>query len=253
MNSCRLTGHIHSLETLGAADGPGLRLVIFMQGCPLRCRYCHNPDTWAMNGGQKTSVSELVQKARRFQPYFGQSGGVTLSGGEPLMQAAFTAELLFSLKEAGFSTALDTCGWWPPAKDPEILSRILEQTDLAILDVKNPEPEKFQWLTGKNIEPLHHFLDACAAARTRLWIRQVIVPGWNDQTGDIEKLAGFLAGWPDLQLKKIELLPYHTLGLAKWQKLGQPYPLAGTKPLDPKVLQDLQMQADLLISQRRSQ
>jgi len=242
-------GWIHSLETLGALDGPGLRLVVFLQGCPLRCRYCHNPDTWAAGGGQMVSVAELVRRALRFQPYFGTSGGVTLSGGEPLMQPEFTAALLRELKTAGLSTALDTSGWLSEETpgQPSWLPEILDHADLVILDVKSPTPEQFRWLTGRGQSGLCGFVEACARRRQRLWIRQVIVPGWNDQPEDIVKLAGFLEQWPDLRLEKVELLPYHTLGEDKWRRLGQAYPLAGVPALNPEILAGLQTLADGLI------
>jgi pyruvate formate lyase activating enzyme len=249
MNSSDPAGRIHSLETLGASDGPGLRLVIFLQGCPLRCRYCHNPDTWDPDGGQIMAVSELVRRTRRCQPYFGTTGGVTLSGGDPLQQAAFTASLLGALKSAGFSTALDTSGWVSPdlPSAAAFLPEILLQTDLVILDVKSPDPEQFQWLTGRPIQPLRDFLDACDKAGNRLRIRQVILPGWNDKTEDILQLADFLGQWPSLRLEKVQLLPFHTLGELKWQRLGQPFPLAGTPALSQDHLLLLQKLIDKLI------
>ena len=249
-----LTGRVHSLETLGAADGPGLRLIIFLQGCPLGCRYCHNPDSWPPEGGTVYAVSELVRRALRYQPYYGERGGVTLSGGEPLLQAEFTAALLAGLRAAGLSTALDTSGWLPvlaaSAPDsgiPAILRDILARSDRVILDVKSPDPAQFRWLTGRDIGPLRRFLDACAAAGNWLWIRQVIVPGWNDQPENIRQLADFIHQWPALRLEKIELLPYHTLGEAKWHKLDRPYPLAGLPPMGRQALQGLQELADRLI------
>lgn len=239
-------GRIHSLETLGTVDGPGLRLVIFLQGCLLGCRYCHNPDSWAPDGGREHSVADLVRRARRFRPYFGKNGGVTLSGGEPLGQADFTANLLQELKKNGFSTVLDTSGWLPAglsAQSP-VLQKILANTDLVILDVKNSDPDQFRWLTGRDMRPSVDFLAACAARRSRIRIRQVIVPGWNDQSENIRCLASFLARWPDLNLEKIELLPYHTMGEIKWQQLKKPYPLAGVPPLGQDVLKSLQKLAD---------
>jgi len=242
-----LQGRIHSLETLGAADGPGLRLVIFLQGCPMSCRYCHNPDTWSAEGGTLFSVSELVRRALRYKPYFGAAGGVTLSGGEPLLQAAFTAALMQALQAAGLSTALDTSGWLPAYVGGSLLAEILSHTDRVILDVKSPDPEQFRWLTNREIEPLRTFLSACAKSGSTVWIRQVIVPDWNDQPENIRQLAAFLRQWPDLRVEKVELLPYHTLGEIKWQKLNRSYPLAGRPPLNLDRLNVLQQLVDQLI------
>ncbi len=245
MNSSELTGRIHSLETLGAADGPGLRLIIFMQGCPLACRFCHNPDTWATNGGSVMSVAELVRKAQRYQPYFGADGGVTLSGGEPLAQPTFTAALLRALKAAGLKTALDTSGYW--LGDDAARQEILANTDLVLLDVKSPDPEKFKWLTGRPIEPLLEFIAACERAGTPVWIRQVIVPGFNDTEADVRALIKFQKQWPQLQVARIQLLGYHTLGSDKWRQLGRVYPLAGTPAMDAAELEKLQAVVDELI------
>lgn len=247
MNNSDLSGRIHSVETLGAADGPGLRLVIFLQGCPLRCRYCHNPDTWQVTGGTLMSVSELVRRAKRFKPYFGSNGGVTISGGEPLLQADFTAALLCELKKADLSTALDTSGWLPSNVSDSSLSTILNNSDLIILDVKSSDPSKFQSLTGCPIQPLINFIDTCEKSENLLRIRQVIVPDLNDSPEDISHLAGFLAEWPDLRLEKVELLPYHTLGEIKYEKLNIAYPFSGRPAMDSENLKTLQALADKLI------
>jgi pyruvate formate lyase activating enzyme len=248
MNSSDLSGRVHSLETLGAVDGPGLRLVVFLQGCPLRCRYCHNPDTWAASGGQVLGVEELVRRARRYEPYFGTAGGVTLSGGEPLFQPAFVSALLQALQASGISTALDTCGWLPAGRSAAgLLDPILKSADLVILDIKSPDQSQFRWLTSRAIRPLIRFLGACQANRKTLRIRQVIVPGWNDQPSDIEKLIRFLANWPGLRIEIIELLPYHTLGITKWRQLGLSYSLGDLKPLRPADLHPLQALADQLL------
>jgi pyruvate formate lyase activating enzyme len=246
-----MSGRIHSLETLGANDGPGLRTVIFLQGCPLRCRYCHNPDSWPDDGGQQATVGELVSKAQRLKPYFSDQGGVTLSGGEPLHQPEFTATLLAALKEAGIHTALDTSGWLPDADlaDSPALSflpEILRNTDLILLDIKSPDPAMFRWLTGRPINNLHSFLDVCEQSARPVWIRQVIVPGWNDQISDLLALADFIERWPRLPVSRVQLLPYHTWGADKWFKLNYPYPLEGTPSMDKDNLISLQR----LIEQR---
>ena len=252
MTSSEQSGWIHSVESLGAADGPGLRLVIFLQGCPLRCRFCHNPDSWQASTGRLTPVSDLVRRALRCQPYFGDSGGVTLSGGDPLLQPEFTAALLRALKAAGLSTALDTSGWPGMVPGTEIadsatsalLPEILGLSDLVLLDIKSPDPREFQWLTGRPMAPLLEFLDICERLAHKVWIRQVIVPGWNDRPEDMQALAGFLERWPALPISRVQLLPYHTLGVAKWRQMGLTCPLADTSAMSDDQLLQLQAIAD---------
>jgi len=255
MKNSELAGRIHSLETLGANDGPGLRTVIFLQGCPLRCRYCHNPDSWPCSGGQQATVSELVSKVLRLKPYFGDHGGVTLSGGEPLQQLEFTAAVLAAMKDADIDTALDTSGWLPDADLADnaarnLLTEIFGNTDLVLLDIKNPDPGRFQWLTGRPIFHLHSFLDYCEMLARQVWIRQVIVPGWNDQVKDLQALTDFLERWPQLPVSRIQLLPYHTWGADKWHKLGYLYPFEGTQPMDNNDLSSLQRFIDQRLAHR---
>lgn len=249
MNSYELTGKIHSIESLGATDGPGLRSVIFLQGCPLRCRYCHNPDSWAADGGQPMSVNEIVRRVLRNRVYFGDNGGVTLSGGDALMQPAFTAALLRELKAAGLHTALDTSGWLPEEAG-KWLDEILRFTDLILLDIKSPDPERFKWLTGRETEPLLSFLSACEQHGTTVWIRQVIVPGWNDKPEDIRQLAAFLDRWPALAVARVQLLPYHTMGLVKWEKSGMHNLFSALPPMDRTKLDSLQRLADQCFAHR---
>ena len=249
MNSSELEGRIHAIETLGAVDGPGLRMIIFLQGCPLACRYCHNPDSWPAGGGKSMTVDELTRRAARYKSYFADHGGVTISGGEPLLQVSFTAALSEALRQAGISVALDTSGW-VQISCPEIretIRQLLKTVNLVILDIKSPDSGKFQWLTGRPIEPLARFIELCQEIGTPLWVRQVIVPGWNDQAADIAALRDFLAGWPNLNLQKVQLLPHHTLGEGKWHRLGRAYPFAGTPPPDSESLMNLQKLADDLI------
>lgn len=215
----------------------------------MACRYCHNPDSWNRDGGQVFEVSDLVDLALRYKPYYGDTGGVTLSGGEPLLQLEFTAALLTALKTAGLSTALDTSGYLlqeTPAERAAVRD-ILRSTELTLLDIKSSDPQKYRWLTGQSIEPLETFLSACQTSRVPLWIRQVIVPGWNDQPENIRHLGRFLAKWPDLRLLRIQLLPYHTMGESKWARIGRTYPLSGTPPMLAENLQPLQRLADELV------
>ncbi len=246
MDVCNGIGRIHSLETLGALDGPGIRLVVFLQGCPLRCRYCHNPETWDPAGGYSRSAADLARFARRYRPYFAGGGGVTVSGGEPLAQLPFVGELFRSLRQDKISTALDTGGWLVDSlTDLDVLG-LLRETDLVLLDIKALTEERFRWLTGQSDRPLRRFISLCEQSDRPVRIRQVILPGFNDRPNDIEDLAVYLKAWPDLKLESIELLGYHRLGIDKWKQLGRPYSLGQTPAMDPQKLQVLQDYADRL-------
>jgi len=195
--AANLAGHLHSYETLGTLDGPGLRLVVFLQGCPLRCLYCHNPDTWDMAAGRSVTVEEIVTKARRMRPYFGSTGGVTLSGGEPLAQTHFTLALLQALKNESIHTVIDTSGTAvfsaserAHGDDKRVLTAILAATDLVLLDIKAPLAAGFQALTSCSMAGLEQFLELANARRQTVWIRQVIVPGLNDTAEDVAEF------WP---------------------------------------------------------
>lgn len=229
-----MTGRLHSIETLGALDGPGLRAVVFLQGCPLRCRYCHNPDTWDLAGGTPVTPETLMARLLRLRPYFGANGGVTLSGGEPLAQPQFVAEVLRQAHEAGLHTALDTSGACPGP----LAAEVLRHTDLVILDLKANEPEAYRELTGGDLARTWEFARQVTAAKVRLWVRQVIVPGLNDNEAQARRLGETLRRLPTLE--RLELLPYHTLGLGKWEQLGLRSPLASTPPADPAWVAQLQ-------------
>jgi len=220
-----MTGRIHSIESCGTLDGPGLRCVVFFQGCPLRCRYCHNPDTWDFNGGLEVTSSEIVKKIIRFKPYFKQNGGVTLSGGEPLLQPEFAAEILRECKRNGIHTAVDTSGWVSTAA----LEHTLPYTDLLLLDVKGLDNKMYQWLTGKEEDMFFSALTTIKKYKTPLWLRYVILPGINDTPEYIGKLK-ILASSLGSMVQKIELLPYHPLGEHKWKKLGYEYTLSQINP-----------------------
>ncbi|NCA99130.1 MAG: pyruvate formate lyase-activating protein [Clostridia bacterium] len=246
-----ITGRLHSYETLGTLDGPGLRLVVFLQGCPLRCLYCHNPDTWDLVGGRPITVAEIIAKAQRMRPYFGTTGGVTLSGGEPLAQPHFTLALLQALKREGIHTVLDTSGTAiftaserAQDQDSATIQAILDATDLVLLDIKAPTATGFQALTGRSIAGLEQFIELAHANGQAIWIRQVIVPGMNDNQSDLKALRDFLQRFPRLQIGKIELLPYHTLGVSKYKQLGIPYPLAEIGALPAEKLAELQQEVD---------
>ena len=228
-----MTGKIHSIETLGALDGPGLRTVVFFSGCPLRCAYCHNPDTWAAPGTEM-SADEIIARVQRSRPYFSRNGGVTLSGGEPLAQPQFAAELLRRCRDLGIHTAVDTSG----ACLSEAVKEALRHTDLVILDLKHTDPTQYNALTGGRLEQPLAFLDYVRRQRIPLWVRQVIVPGLNDTEEQALALAGLLRDLPALE--RVELLPYHTMGLQKWQELGLCSPFADTPPADPQKVKRLE-------------
>lgn len=225
-------GKIHSFETLGTLDGPGLRFVVFFSGCPLRCLYCHNPDTWNQNSGTETAPDEVMEKVRRYRPYFANGGGITLSGGEPMMQPEFASEIMQRCRDEGISTCVDTGG----SLLNDRVKEALKYADLVILDVKHTEEQKYKALTGGNLETNRAFLEQCKSASIPLWIRQVILPGWNDTPEDMKALLNYMKG---AKVQRIELLPYHTLGVHKWEALGFEYPLKGICPPSEELMNRL--------------
>ncbi|MEL7648544.1 MAG: pyruvate formate-lyase-activating protein [Sedimentibacter sp.] len=230
-----MDGFIHSIETLGTLDGPGLRMVVFFQGCRLRCSYCHNPDTWAFGRGTLMSAEEIVNKARRYMPYFRfNSGGVTFSGGEPLMQPDFLLECLKLCREAGIHTVIDTAGVGKCD-----YSQILKFADLVILDIKHSDPNKYKDITGHEIDSYYRFKKALIENRSRIWIKQVVTPGINDTCCDMEEFEKEVNSFPKDMIEKVELLPYHTLGVFKYKELGIDYWLEGLEPLSKEKLEEL--------------
>lgn len=219
-------GKINSIETMGLVDGPGIRTVIFFQGCKLRCAYCHNPDTWNINDGKEIGTEELLKKIIRYKPYFEKSGGgVTFSGGEVLLQPEFLAEILRLCKENGIHTAIDTAGYGYGEYE-----EILKYTDLVLLDIKHVNEEGYKELTGCGMEGLKIFLAAAKKAGTKLWIRHVVVPGITDSPQHIKELGKIINNIENVD--KVELLPYHTLGVSKYDKLDIKYRLNGVKAMD---------------------
>ena len=227
-----MIGNVAGFETMGLVDGPGVRFVVFLQGCPLRCLYCHNPEMWN-NDEQKIQISpeELVKKIKRYKPYFKDIGGVTISGGEPLTQAEFVCEVFKLCKENDIHTCLDTSGF---GKDYD---ELLDYCDLVILDVKELDAEKYKKLTGKKIDQFFQFVDACQKKNKKLWLRQVIVPGFNDMVENVKKLNEFAKSLSNVE--KVELLPYHTMGVEKYKKLGIKYRLDGVQDMDKKACEKL--------------
>ena len=229
-----MKGRINSIETMGLVDGPGIRFVSFFQGCKLRCLYCHNPETWALDGqSEEIEAQELVKKIERYKNYYGADGGVTFSGGEPLLQPAFLLECLKLCKEKGINTALDTAGVGFGDYD-----EILDYVDLVILDVKAVDEKEYQELTGKPIKYFQNFLDKVQEKGNKLWLRQVIVPGMNDDEKHIKKLKNFEKKLKNVE--KIELLPYKTIGVHKYQDLKIQYRLEGVPDMDEEKCQKLQ-------------
>ncbi|MBK5252572.1 MAG: pyruvate formate lyase-activating protein [Peptostreptococcaceae bacterium] len=224
-----MKGKIHSIETLGLRDGPGVRFVAFLQGCRLRCAYCHNPDTWSMGGGTETEADELLKKALRFKPYFDRSGGgVTCSGGEPLMQPDFLINFLRKCKAAGIHTAVDTAGFGIGR-----YAEILKYTDLVILDIKHVDSRGYKQLTGGDINEFHRFADEVRKSGKKVWLRHVVVPGKTDSSGHMKKLGRIIESFENVE--RIELLPYHTLGVSKYEAMGVRYPLEGVYPMNTET------------------
>ena len=225
-----LRGKIHSIETLGTVDGPGIRFVVFMQGCPMRCQYCHNPDTWDMRGGREISAEELAKKALKYTNYI-KSGGVTVTGGEPLMQIEFVTVFLKLIKEEGLHTALDTSGITFNKEDKESVRRhteLLKYVDLVLLDIKHIDDIEHKKLTAHSNKNVLDFAKYLSDIGKDMWIRHVLVDGITDNDEYLKKLAKFIDGLKTV--KKIEVLPYHNLGEVKYEKLGMNYPLKGVEP-----------------------
>ena len=217
---------IHSFESFGTVDGPGIRFVIFMQGCPLKCKYCHNRDTWDTNAGNLYSIDEIMQKVMRLKPYIETSnGGVTVSGGEPLLQVEFVTELFKKLKSMNIHTALDTSGSLPVT---EKIQELLKYTDLVLLDIKHIDNEKCIKLTGSPNTNTLNFAKYLSEHNIPMWIRQVLVPEFTDDKNDLKKLKNFIDTLQSVE--KIEILPYHDLGKFKWKELGLKYELENIKP-----------------------
>ena len=224
-------GRINSFQSMGAVDGPGVRFVVFMQGCPLRCVYCHNPDTWDPEVGGEFSVEEVLDKILRCRPYFGADGGVTVSGGEPLLQWKFVAELFRRLKEEGIHTALDTSGIGggtgngKGAGSMEGAGEVLRYTDLVLCDLKFGTDEEYRKYCGGSLNPVLAFLELTEQMQVPLWIRHVVVPGLTDSEASIAEIAKAANRYANLQ--KIELLPFKKLCVPKYEALGIPFPLEG--------------------------
>ncbi len=226
-----MIGRIHSVFSGGTVDGPGIRFVVFMQGCPLRCKYCHNPDSWDSNAGELRSVADLTKEIIKYKNYFGKTGGITVSGGEPLMQIQFVTELLKSVKAYGIHTAVDTSGFTFNKNSKESVSLFEElnkYVDLYLLDIKHIDDNVHKKLTGvsnKNTLAFAKWLDEKGKS---VWIRHVLLEGYTDNDEYLKQTADFIKTLNNVE--KIEVLPYHTMGEVKYQKMNIDYPLKGIKP-----------------------
>ena len=217
---------------MGLVDGPGVRFVVFMQGCPLRCAYCHNPETWSDKKKIEMTAEELVKKILKYKPYFGDDGGVTFSGGEPLKQPEFLLEALKECKKHNLHTCLDTSGFG------ENYEEILDYVDLVILDVKAIVPEKYKALTGQVMDKYNKFLETCQKKNKKLWLRQVIVPGYNDTKEDVLKLKDYIKNIKNVE--RVELLPYHSMAKEKYKNLGIKYRLENVIDMDKEKCKQLE-------------
>ena len=219
-----MEGRIHSFESLGAVDGPGVRFVVFTQGCSLKCKYCQNRDTWNLKGGSTYSSDEIVEKILRYKNYIMPNGGVTISGGEPLLQAKFLIELFTKLKQYNIHTCIDTSG---SVVLTDEIKKLIDLTDLFLLDIKCINDEKAIDLTGVSNKKELEFANYLSNINKPMWIRQVLVPGYTDDEQDLIKLRDFISTLKSVE--KIEILPYHDLGKFKWEQLGEIYPLENVR------------------------
>lgn len=225
-------GLIDSVEPMGLVDGPGIRYVIFMKGCKLRCLFCHNPETWECTDGITITSEELIKKIHKYRNYY-IDGGVTFSGGEPLLQKDFLIDMLKKCKMINLHTVIDTAG--VGNGDYE---EILKYTDLVLLDIKAYKEENYQKITGHSMDEFNRFLNTLQKSGNRIWIRQVIIPGINDTEEYVLGLKNYLKNINNIE--KIELLPYHLYGIDKYNKLGIKYPLDGVSPMNQEKLMELQ-------------
>lgn len=234
-----MIGKVHSIETCGTVDGPGIRYVLFTQGCPLRCQYCHNPDSWKVGDGKAMNVDSILADVLKYKTYMQFSGGgITVSGGEPLLQTDFVGELFKKCKENNIHTCLDTSGYIEPHKaDP-----VLDHTDLVLLDIKSYNPLVFKDITGVAIDKTLAFAEHLDRRGIPVWIRYVLVPDLTDNPEDIESLAKYLAGLSNIE--RIDILPFHKMGEYKWEQLGYDYKLTDTSPPEAK---ELEMAQDILL------
>ncbi|WP_071142448.1 pyruvate formate-lyase-activating protein [Acidaminococcus timonensis] len=225
-----MQGRIHSIESFGSVDGPGTRFIIFVQGCNMRCLYCHNVDTWDCHKGQLRSTDDLLDQAERYRPYWGPEGGITVSGGEPLLQIDFLLELFQKAKARGIHTCIDTAGQPFTRKEPFFskFRQLMEVTDILLLDVKHIDLEAHKKLTGWGNENILDLFRYLSDIHKPIWVRQVLVPGYTDDPASLQRTREFLDTLTNVQ--RVEVLPYHNMGLYKWEELGIPNQLKDVEP-----------------------
>lgn len=225
-------GSVHSWELVTAVDGPGTRMTVFLNGCPLRCLYCHNPDTLNMKDGQPVELSDILRRIKRYKRIFSSTGGgITLSGGEVLMQPAFAMNILAGAKKLGIHTAIDTSGFL----GINATDSLLDNVDLVLLDLKSGDPETYQKTTGRALQPTIDFGDRLAAKGIETWIRFVLVPGLTDAEDNIHKVGEIASAWSNVS--RLEVLPFHQMGMDKWESLGLAYELTDTSPPSSESLE----------------
>ncbi|MCR5830033.1 MAG: pyruvate formate lyase-activating protein [Lachnospiraceae bacterium] len=235
-NGSLQTGRIHSIMSMGGVDGPGIRCVVFLQGCSVGCAYCHNPDTWTREGGDLMSSDEVAQKVLRYRTYFGKNGGLTVSGGEPLMQAAFVSELFGLMKKEGISTCLDTSGHGCTG---EKLAALLKNTDITLCDIKFTSQEDYKRYSNGSLDVVKNFLEEASKAHVRIWIRHVVIPGITENEEGIKRLVRIAECYEGVE--RIELLPFHKMCIPKYEALGIPFQLADVPECTGKRIKELQM------------
>ncbi|MER5436682.1 pyruvate formate-lyase-activating protein [Streptomyces sp. NPDC002588] len=234
MSTVTAAGRIHSWDLSTGVDGPGTRFVLFVSGCPLRCLYCANPDTWHMRDGREATVDEVMAEIEKYRAFVTTAGGgVTITGGEPLLQSAFTGEVLRRCKEAGLHTALDTSGFLGARATDGLLS----YTDLVLLDIKSFDIGTYRKLTGGRLAPTLSFATRLDRLGVPMWIRYVLVPGWTDDPRSVDALAGFVAGLGTVE--RVDVLPFHKLGAGKYEALGIPFPLRDTPVPDEALTESV--------------
>lgn len=233
MTECK-TGFIHSIETFGTVDGPGIRLVVFLQGCPMRCLYCHNPDTWTPQKGQSMTVEEILETYEKNKGFY-QNGGITVTGGEPLMQLDFITELFQAAKAKNIHTCLDTSGILYREKQSSAYEKLFSYTDLILLDIKHSIPEEHKKLTDHPLSPVLEFLKASESAKVPVVIRHVIVEGFTTSEKELDGVGKLLASYSNI--KGLEVLPYHNMGEQKYLELNIEYPLKGMENLPKEEAQ----------------
>ncbi len=226
-----MTGYIHSKESFGTVDGPGVRYVLFMQGCPLRCIYCHNPDTWQIGGGTPVTVDEIIDEFNKNRPFY-KNGGITVTGGEPLLQTDFLIELFKRAKSENIHTCIDTSGIVYNPENEDYLKKLdtlLDYTDLVMLDIKHIDAVMHKEMTGAGNKNILEFAKHLEKKNVPLWVRHIIIEGYTDKPEELIKLGEFIGKLKNL--KALDVLPYHTMGVGKYKELGISYPLEGMEAL----------------------